>query len=42
MTTKTNRNQLPKLRPTPLTYLYMAFAVAMIVLFVWGFVRAAG
>lgn len=33
-------DQIPKLRPTPLTWLYVAMAFAIIALGVWGFVIA--
>ncbi len=40
MAAKTN-NEIPKLRPTPLTWLYIVFGIAVIVFTVWGMVTAA-
>lgn len=42
MSTETDQDKLPKLRPTPLTWLYVAFGVLMLILFIWGFIRASG
>jgi len=40
MATRSDRDLIPRLRPTPLTWVYVVFAVAALVLMVWGFVEA--
>ncbi len=40
MSAKTD-NDIPKLRPTPLTWFYIVFGIAVIVFTVWGMVTAA-
>lgn len=39
MASKAEKDRLPILRPTPLTWGYVAFAVAVILLTVWGFIQ---
>ena len=40
MTSKLEKD-IPKLRPTPLTWLYIAFGILVVVLTIWG-LSAAG
>ncbi len=39
MSSKTD-NDVPRLKTTPLTWVYVAFAIAVVVLTVWGFSTA--
>lgn len=40
MKANTNDQDIPRLKPTPLTWVYIAFAIAVVVLTVWGFATA--